>query len=173
MPSSTGYHLHIRRVLARQHADGVELDNEKLLRAVQEYFGYGAGSVDPSLDLAGDGKDAATMRPGGGSAQARVDATVSTLDDYPGRCSVSNPTGAPGQVFRSLGTRTKWMAKIARRIRSPARGVVNEATPDGIGRKGASRSVMKRARRIPGLGDRCSERRSEKRCRRSPVNPQS
>lgn len=70
-----------RRVFARWHANEKALDNDQLLGAVQEHASYIVNGEDPSRDLAEEVSKAAIMRPGG-SAEARVDAKVSTLENH-------------------------------------------------------------------------------------------
>lgn len=59
--------MYIRRVFTRNHASGWTLDNNQVLRAVQEKE---------------EVTKAATMRPGEGSVEARVEAMKSTSENY-------------------------------------------------------------------------------------------
>lgn len=74
--------LHTRRVLARKHAKGKTLDNCQLLRVIQEHAGHFVRTEGPLRTFADGVAKAATKPPGGGTAGVRVDAMVSTLQDY-------------------------------------------------------------------------------------------
>lgn len=73
--------LHIRLVFTRKYVGERNLDDDQLLPAVQEYASYIVNGEDPSRHLEEEVFKAATIRPGGGSAGARVEARISTLEN--------------------------------------------------------------------------------------------
>lgn len=80
MDSSKLIPTHTQRIVARRYTDGNAFENKHPLRTVQDDGRYVVGVSDPSRDLDDEVHKAEVMRPRGGSAQARVDPAVLTLE---------------------------------------------------------------------------------------------
>lgn len=74
---------HIRQVLARIYTgEGQTLGSNELLGAVESHSGFMVTVVEPPQRLVIQGREAAILRQNVGSAESRVEALISNIENF-------------------------------------------------------------------------------------------